>query len=568
VTADRLLHELPLPGPAFPDLSGFALSADGTTVAAVVPGGDDKPGRVIIWDLTTGARLAELPAEATAVVLSPDGRFVASGDEGGTVRVWPLPSGEPVVIESGGTRIRSLAFGRSAQRENTNRPGDGWVLATGHAGGAVIVWDVRSRRLLSHCVGGAQDTLALAFSPDGTTLAGAGRYHPRLWDVRTGQLLLKLATRVENWQTGLAFSPDGRFLAVAGVTIHGFRGGAEVWELEPGRGIRELRGLSGTIAQVRFSADGRRVAAMSHHWEVAAWDTDAGRLLFRAPTPQGRYPKDHAALTLDPSGDRVACGAGRGVRVWSAEGTLIRAHDLPPGFGDALTFLPSGELLSVRFETQGKDRYPEGPAAHPAQHPRTIRARELSESGPRLLHEFRDLPWSIHAVEIGSDGRFAVANGLTEHDQNRLVVFDPLAGRVLWSSLLDPWPGRQFFLDAAGECLWHFPRGGGPLLSLLRVDTLTGRVLDPVHRPFHAPLSRGGELVLGVPEGSGPNGIALLPYGSTVPLLRFNADELGLQAPRFAPRGERLGWGRGDGSVMIADLPEVRRRLTEIGLGW
>jgi len=27
-------------------------------------------------------------------------------------------------------------------------------------------------------------------------------------------------------------------------------------------------------------------------------------------------------------------------------------------------------------------------------------------------------------------------------------------------------------------------------------------------------------------------------------------------------------WGRIDGTVVVADLPEVQRRLAELGLGW
>src|SRR5439155_15387752 len=160
--------------------------------------------------------------------------------------------------------------------------------------------------------------------------------------------------------------PDGRFLAVAGVAQFGFPGGAEVWELEPGRGVRELRGLSGPVAQVRFSADGRRVAALGYNWEVAAWDADTGRALFRGGGIQGRYPSDHAALAFDATAGRVACGAGTQVRVWdAATGEQVREHALPPGLGDSLVFHPSGRLLSVRFETEAADRYPEKSAAAP-----------------------------------------------------------------------------------------------------------------------------------------------------------------------------------------------------------
>jgi WD40 repeat protein len=427
--------------------------------------------------------------------------------------------------------------------------------------------------VLSRPLGGKQDTFALAFSPDGTTLAGAGRYAPRLWDFRTGRPLLELfvsdpTSSIGNRQTGLAFSPDGRFLAVAGVAQHGSLGGAEVWELVPGRGVRELRALSGPIAQLRFSADGRRIAAMSYNWDVAAWEVDTDRLLFRGAAPQGRYPRDHAALAFDAAAGRVACGAGRAARVWDAnEGTLLHEYALPPGMGDSVAFLPSGKLLSVRIETPTADRYPEEPDAPRDQYPRVIRVRQLPDGGAPP-HELNDLPWSIHAVDLTPDGRFAAADGRTGpgDDTARLVVFDPLAGRVLWSARLGGWPTRQFYIDCAGDSLWYVPRGVGVRPDVIRANLSTGQVLDPVPRQLYT-FGRGGELVARY-HWPTQTGVCVLPRGSAAPFLHLDPDVFNPHPTLFDHPGGRLAWGRPDGTVVVADLTDVRRHLSRIGLGW
>ena len=36
----------------------------------------------------------------------------------------------------------------------------------------------------------------------------------------------------------------------------------------------------------------------------------------------------------------------------------------------------------------------------------------------------------------------------------------------------------------------------------------------------------------------------------------------------FSADGTRYAWGNQDGTVNVADLPEIQRRLAEIGLGW
>ena len=82
---------------------------------------------------------------------------------------------------------------------------DGRLVATGHSGGDVVVWDVasgREVRRLSDNSGdpGAQDVdgwLWGAFSPDGRLLATSVGPNVRLWDLWTGKRLW-LATNGDN----------------------------------------------------------------------------------------------------------------------------------------------------------------------------------------------------------------------------------------------------------------------------------------------------------------------------------------------------------------------------------
>ena len=112
--------------------------------------------------------------------------------------------------------------------------GGGWLLATGDAGGGVIVWDLRLRIPRSICHGpkGSSEIFALAFSPDGMTLASTGRGFVKLWDIASGQFLLDIAAG--NYVTALAFSPDGKRLAVGSIAAFGDPDSVIVWELEPG----------------------------------------------------------------------------------------------------------------------------------------------------------------------------------------------------------------------------------------------------------------------------------------------------------------------------------------------
>jgi hypothetical protein len=70
---------------------------------------------------------------------------------------------------------------------------------------------------------------ALAWTPDGRTLAVSDFNSVRILDVTTGRLDMQLQ---QKWASALAFSPDGRSLATGG-----FDGAITLWNLETGKAI-------------------------------------------------------------------------------------------------------------------------------------------------------------------------------------------------------------------------------------------------------------------------------------------------------------------------------------------
>jgi WD40 repeat protein len=114
--------------------------------------------------------------------------------------------------------------------------------------------------------GHTAEVCALAFSPDGTTLASGSRSElgecsVRLWDVATGRTTTTLTAKAKEREDGytsgaVAFSPDGKILAAAN-----WWGKVWLWDL----GTRTGRMLPNTPRQmmrpvVGFSPDGRTVA--------------------------------------------------------------------------------------------------------------------------------------------------------------------------------------------------------------------------------------------------------------------------------------------------------------------
>ena len=70
----------------------MAIAPDGSWLAS---GGDD--GSVRIWDPVTGEQRAALAGHAgpvTAVAIAPDGTWLASGGDDGSVRIWDPATGQ------------------------------------------------------------------------------------------------------------------------------------------------------------------------------------------------------------------------------------------------------------------------------------------------------------------------------------------------------------------------------------------------------------------------------------------------------------------------------------------
>ena len=109
--------------------------------------------------------------------LSPDGKFLATGDFGGTTTVWDVGSGAltgPARKSRIGHPMKMVAFS-----------GDGRYLAGASEGGATV-WDADAKEVFStpeH--DGAFSCVPLSsflFSPDGTHAAAACRGQVRIWE--------------------------------------------------------------------------------------------------------------------------------------------------------------------------------------------------------------------------------------------------------------------------------------------------------------------------------------------------------------------------------------------------
>jgi WD40 repeat protein len=313
-----------------------------------------------VWDTVTGQLRHRFSGPYTAATFSSDSTLLARGEDDGRITVWSLPQGDEVAsFRLDLNTIRALAFARDRRRSidrEPSREGRGWLLAAGDGGGVLRVWDVGTKMPRAHCYGSPYEVTAIAFSPDGQTIASGGRV-VRIWDLATGRSLLGL--RSTDFIYGLAFSPNGHELAVAGLGCYGGPW-VDVWDIEPDRGVKSLLGLRGKPEKVVYSQDGRFVVGLSHDWQIAVWDCGTGFLRHVFEAPRGVYA-DNAALAFSPDGRRLAFSTLERAVVWDLDtGQLLESWPLPKGLNDVIAYHPSGKLLLGRRESK-KSENPQGP---------------------------------------------------------------------------------------------------------------------------------------------------------------------------------------------------------------
>ena len=472
-----------------------AIAADGSRIA-VATGAGEAPKEILILEAKANAPLSDLkriaefaaPAYAcSAISFTPDGKRL--------VGICPLKKDDEaspskiVVWNSDGKIARTIDGPKvSQQGERLTYAVSNEFVAVGLEDGdaAIIEIDSGKTRALNTAhkskSKGPYGTYAVTFSPDGKSIASAGRDGMvRVTDVAAGRVTREFGPH-GSWPEAIAWSSDGKRIASAGQDAV-----IRLWDPVEGKEVGPTGGHRGHVWRTSISSDSKIVVTEGGNG-IRVWDAKTGVERRRIDAGGGV-----TYCSLSPDAKHVVAIVGpwekpeRALKVWNVD---TGADATPAGFPKALPasgfqFSPDGKtLITYSDDKINAWTWPAGAKVWAAEMP-----KPLKQPGVNQVQSVSFSPDGRHFVTVGERYWFREERGLRfGYGADGIVdLWDAASGKIVRRLVESTgcfragrFAANGQFIHLGGGTLPNDLRGGSPHTTkspLCAIDPLTGRLV-------------------------------------------------------------------------------------------
>jgi WD40 repeat protein len=247
----------------------------------------------------------------------------------GSLRVWDLQSGKQIGNDwrdGGGVYV----IGLSPDRKK---------VASGSRDGAVRLWDLDTGKVIAKWVGHTGTVCCVCWS--GRVVSGALRDGTaRVWDVESGKTVLAIETGFSG-VAAVIYSPDTTMIATGGESKEEF---LKIWDAKTGKFVANLKGHTGTVYCLTWTADGKTLISGSKDYSIRTWNTTTWQQI-----TVWRHTNDVLGIAISPNGRILASASlDNTARLWNFEtGQPIGSPLRHANTARCTSFAPDGKLLAT-----------------------------------------------------------------------------------------------------------------------------------------------------------------------------------------------------------------------------
>ena len=556
VSSEREIRTFNVPSGSIYDMYSVAYSPDGKHIVSSAT--LTTSYAVILWDVSSGRKVRTFQGhdrKVNVVAFSSDGKYVVSGDHGGTIKLWDVSSGREV----------QTFIGHGGYVESVNlSSNDKYVVAAGEHD-IINLWEVSSGNVIKTFKGHSGRFRSVAFSPDGKYVVSLSESAIFIWDISTG---VKVRTIEDDYISSFAISPDGKYVISGGGN---YDRTLKLWDILSGKVINTFRGHANGIGCVAYSHDGKYVVSGDHGGTIKLWDISVGSDIKTFKTHSGRI----RSVAFSPDGKYVATGTGdKTIKLWEVSTKKV-LKTLKGHISEvtAVAFSPDGKYI-----VSGDPKYETSLKLWEVSSGREVRSLEgharaysvaFSPDGKHVMSSGGPIDETIKRWDVSTgkvtrvlkgsiffspDGKYVVSGS----DDNTLKLRDASSGRDIktFRGHTDDINSVSFSPD--GRYIVSGDHGGAIKLWDISVGNDIKTFKTHYDRIRSVTFSPDGKYVL---SGSGET-LKLWDVSSGRKVRTFKGHRDRVSSAAFSPDGKYIVSGDDDGiiklwRVLINDVPVV-----------